>query len=76
MSNTITRNDVIQHAISPGLEGHFSDATVEKIQDAVFEAAPLSTWTFDPITLQYSSSELSAEDFWALVERLGIEAGE
>ena len=67
MSN-VTRHDIETYAIRPALAGDFTEGTIDAICDAVFEAAPLSTWTYSE--LSYTSPAMDEDTFWAIVERI------
>ena len=64
---TTTRQDIIELAILPAIaSGDFGQDTTERIIDAIFEAAPLSTWSLDGT--EYVSTAIDIDGFWSIVE--------
>ena len=67
MSN-VTRHDIETYAIRPTLADDFTEDTIDAVCDAVFEAAPLSTWTYSE--RGFTSPAMDDETFWGIVERI------
>lgn len=64
---TTTRQDIIDQTILPAIaSGDFGQDTTERIIDAIFEAAPLSTWSLDGT--EYVSTAIDTDGFWSIVE--------
>lgn len=64
---TITRSDIHNHVILPALGAEFDSATVDAIEDAILDAAPLDTWSWTGT--DYESAVLDTDAFWGIVER-------
>lgn len=64
---TTTRQDIIDQTIIPAIaSGDFDQDTTDRIIDAIFNAAPLSTWSLDGT--EYVSTAIDTDGFWSIVE--------
>ena len=70
---TIARSDIRAHVIDPAIGHEFDTETIDRIEDEIFEIAPLSTWTY--ADLQYTSEAMDEETFWGIVERIAPLSG-
>ncbi len=66
---TATNHDIIDYVIRPALGDEFDAETFDRIVAAIFEVAPVSTWTL--VDLEYVSDAMTTDEFWAIVEREG-----
>ncbi|MBZ4497953.1 hypothetical protein [Dermacoccus sp. Tok2021] len=66
--STVTAADIRTYVIDAALDAEFDSETLDKVEGAVLEAAPLSTWEL--VNLNYESSALSTDEFWAIVEKV------
>ncbi|MBE7372918.1 hypothetical protein [Dermacoccus barathri] len=68
--STVTASDIRTHVIEPTCGEHFTAEELDAIEDAVLDAAPLSTWHL--AGTQYTSSVLSVDEFWGVVEKTTV----
>ncbi|KLO61737.1 hypothetical protein AA983_14295 [Dermacoccus sp. PE3] len=65
--STVTASDIRTHVIEPTCGEHFTAMELDAIEEAVLNAAPLSTWRL--AGTNYTSSALSVDEFWSVVEK-------
>ncbi|AUH70563.1 MULTISPECIES: hypothetical protein [Gordonia] len=65
---TITRTDIHSYVVEAAVGDEFDAETIDRLTDAVVEAAPLSTWSLQGT--EYVSTALDVEAFWSLVETI------
>ena len=54
--------------IDAAIGSEFDTDTLDQIENAVLEAAPLDTWSL--VGLDYESTAITTDEFWAIVEKV------